>query len=55
MALHRLVWIETLTKQMGKEGLVSPMTPVVGKIPWHLRLYGSEILLLLLLLLLSIF
>jgi hypothetical protein len=35
-----------------KEGLVSPMTPGVGKIPWHLSLYGSEVKLLLLLLLL---
>jgi hypothetical protein len=33
-----------------KEGLVSPMTPGVGKIPWHLSLYGSEVKLLLLLL-----
>jgi hypothetical protein len=36
-----------------KEGLVSPMTPGVGKIPWHLSLYGSEVILLLLLLLRS--
>jgi hypothetical protein len=36
-----------------KEGLVSPMTPGVGKFPWHSSLYGSEVKLLLLLLLLS--
>ncbi len=35
-----------------KEGLVSPMTPGVGKFPWHLSLYGSAVKLLLLFLLL---
>jgi hypothetical protein len=40
-----------LDKTGGKKWeLVSPMTPGVGKIPWHLSLYGSEVILLLLLL-----
>jgi hypothetical protein len=39
MALHRLIWIEIFKKTGGqKEELVSPMTPEVGKSPWHLSL-----------------
>ncbi len=52
MALQRSTFIGDTKTQGINEGSASPMNPAVGKILWHLSLYGSDLKLLLLLLLL---
>jgi hypothetical protein len=43
MALQQLTFIRDTTNRGSKEGFASPMNPEVGKILWHLSLFGSEI------------
>ena len=49
MALQQLTFIRDAANRGSKEGFASPMNPEVGKVLWHLSLYGMKLKLILIL------